>query len=84
MLVELVSDKKNKTPLTPDETLHIVRRAVANGVLLIRAGLYSNCIRFMPPLNTPEDVLREGLDAVGRAIAAAVLERAEAALTGVR
>jgi 4-aminobutyrate aminotransferase/(S)-3-amino-2-methylpropionate transaminase len=69
MLVELVTDRETKTPLPPADTLAIVKRAVANGVLLIRAGLFSNCIRFLPPLNTPEDVLREGLDAVGRAIA---------------
>jgi len=49
---------------------------VANGVLLIRAGLFSNCIRFLPPLNMPEDMLREGLDAVGRAIETVVMENA--------
>jgi 4-aminobutyrate aminotransferase / (S)-3-amino-2-methylpropionate transaminase / 5-aminovalerate transaminase len=70
MLVELVADRETKTPLPPADTLAVVRRAVANGVLLIRAGLFSNCIRFMPPLNMPEDMLREALDAVGRAIEA--------------
>jgi len=37
----------------------------------MRAGLFSNCIRFLPPLTIPEDMLREGLDAVGRAIESA-------------
>jgi 4-aminobutyrate aminotransferase/(S)-3-amino-2-methylpropionate transaminase len=68
MLVELVTDRESKTPLPPADTLAIVRRAVANGVLLIRAGLFSNCIRFLPPLNMPEDMLREGLGVVGSAI----------------
>jgi 4-aminobutyrate aminotransferase/(S)-3-amino-2-methylpropionate transaminase len=36
--------------------------------LLIRAGLFSNCIRFLPPLNMPEDMLREALEAVEHAI----------------
>ena len=72
LLVELVTDRESKTPLPPAETLAIVRRAVSNGVLLIRAGLFSNCIRFLPPLNMPEDMLREGLDAVGRAIEAVI------------
>jgi len=72
MLVEFVTDRASKTPLPPAETLAIVRRAVSHGVLLIRAGLFSNCIRFLPPLNMPEDMLREALDAVGRAIEAAV------------
>lgn len=72
MLVEFVTDRESKTPLAPADTLAVVRRAVSNGVLLIRAGLYSNCIRFLPPLNMPEDMLREALDAVGRAIESAV------------
>ena len=72
MLVELVSDRESKAPLAAADTLAVVRRAVSNGVLLIRAGLYSNCIRFLPPLNMPEDMLREALDVVGRAIEATV------------
>jgi 4-aminobutyrate aminotransferase / (S)-3-amino-2-methylpropionate transaminase / 5-aminovalerate transaminase len=78
--VELVADRETKTPLPPADTLAVVRRAVANGVLLIRAGLFSNCIRFMPPLNMPEDMLREALDAVGRAIEASVVS-VQASLT---
>ena len=72
MLVELVSDRESKTPLPAADTLAIVRRAVSNGVLLIRAGLFSNCIRFLPPLNMPEDMLREALDAVRRSIETSV------------
>jgi 4-aminobutyrate aminotransferase/(S)-3-amino-2-methylpropionate transaminase len=72
LLVELVTDRETKTPLPAADTLAVVRHAVANGVLLIRAGLFSNCIRFLPPLNTPEDMLREALAVVGRAIEAAV------------
>jgi 4-aminobutyrate aminotransferase / (S)-3-amino-2-methylpropionate transaminase / 5-aminovalerate transaminase len=68
MLAELVKDRKTKEPLSPDETLTIVRQAVANGVVVMRAGLFSNCIRLLPPLTMPEDMLREGLDALRRAI----------------
>jgi 4-aminobutyrate aminotransferase/(S)-3-amino-2-methylpropionate transaminase len=68
MLIELVSDRESKTPLRPEDTLAIIRQAVSKGVVLIRAGVYSNCIRFLPPLNIPEDMLREGLNAVGAAI----------------
>ncbi len=70
LLIELVSDRETKTPLRPEDTLGIIRQAVSNGVVLIRAGVYSNCIRFLPPLNMPEDMLREGLNAVGAAIEA--------------
>jgi 4-aminobutyrate aminotransferase/(S)-3-amino-2-methylpropionate transaminase len=80
LLIELVTDRESKTPLPASDTLTVVRRAVSNGVLLIRAGLFSNCIRFLPPLNMPEDMLREALDAVGRAIESTVVsEEAQAA-----
>jgi 4-aminobutyrate aminotransferase/(S)-3-amino-2-methylpropionate transaminase len=72
MLVELVTDRESKTPLAASDTLAVVRHAVSKGVLLIRAGLFSNCIRFLPPLNTPEDMLREALEVVGSAIEATV------------
>jgi 4-aminobutyrate aminotransferase / (S)-3-amino-2-methylpropionate transaminase / 5-aminovalerate transaminase len=72
LLVELVTDRESKTPLAASDTLAVVRRAVSNGVMLIRAGLFSNCIRFLPPLNMPEDMLREALDVVGGAIEATV------------
>jgi 4-aminobutyrate aminotransferase / (S)-3-amino-2-methylpropionate transaminase / 5-aminovalerate transaminase len=74
MLAEFVKDRGTKEPLAPDETLAIVRNAVANGVVVMRAGLFSNCIRLLPPLNTPEDMLREALGAVGRAIEVSTLK----------
>jgi len=68
MLVEFVRDRVSKEPATPDETLQIVRQIVAGGVVVMRAGLYSNCIRLLPPLVIPEDMLREGLAVIGHAI----------------
>jgi 4-aminobutyrate aminotransferase/(S)-3-amino-2-methylpropionate transaminase len=79
MLIELVSDTEAKTPLRSDDTLRIIRAAVSKGVVLIRAGVYSNCIRFLPPLNMPEDMLREGLKAVGDAVALIAQEKLETA-----
>jgi 4-aminobutyrate aminotransferase/(S)-3-amino-2-methylpropionate transaminase len=67
LLVELVTDRQRKTP-APDQALVAIRRAVAGGVLLIRAGLYSNCVRFMPPLTIEEDVLLEALAVVREAL----------------
>jgi 4-aminobutyrate aminotransferase/(S)-3-amino-2-methylpropionate transaminase len=68
-LVEFVRNRETKEP-APEETLAIIKRAVGKGVVLIRAGLYSNCIRLMPPLNIADDVLGEGLDVLEGAIAA--------------
>jgi len=68
LLVELVTDRETKAPMPAAEVVGIVQRAAARGVLLIRAGLFSNCIRFLPPLNMPEDMLREALAAVRHAM----------------
>ena len=67
MLVELVTDRAARTP-APDHALAAIRRAVAGGGVLIRAGLYSNAIRFMPPLTITEEQAREGLGVVTDAI----------------
>jgi 4-aminobutyrate aminotransferase/(S)-3-amino-2-methylpropionate transaminase len=79
MLAEFVRSRETKEPATPEDTLAIVRQAVTNGVVVMRAGLYSNGVRLLPPLTMPEDMLREGLDALGRAIRAAATRPAAAA-----
>jgi 4-aminobutyrate aminotransferase / (S)-3-amino-2-methylpropionate transaminase / 5-aminovalerate transaminase len=67
-LVEFVKDRDTKEP-DADKTLAIIRESVANGVILIRAGLFSNCIRFLPPLSMTTSQLNEGLDVLQAAIA---------------
>jgi 4-aminobutyrate aminotransferase/(S)-3-amino-2-methylpropionate transaminase len=69
-LIELVKDKRSKTP-DPDLTLRIIKDAVSHGIILLRAGLYSNCIRLLPPLVITDAQLDEGMavleDAIRRA-----------------
>jgi 4-aminobutyrate aminotransferase/(S)-3-amino-2-methylpropionate transaminase len=67
LLIELVTDRKTKAPAA-SHALAVIKRSVANGVVLIRAGLYSNCVRFMPPLTITDDQVLEGLAVVGEAI----------------
>lgn len=67
MAVEFVKDPVTKTPWM-DLVAAAVPLAVGRGVLLMRAGLYSNCLRFLPALDIPEDMLREGLTAVADAV----------------
>ncbi|MCC5931869.1 MAG: 4-aminobutyrate--2-oxoglutarate transaminase [Cyclobacteriaceae bacterium] len=67
-LMEFVSDPLKKTP-DPEKTLAIIRDAVSKGLILIRAGLYSNCIRLLPPLVTTLDQIHEGLDILESSIA---------------
>jgi 4-aminobutyrate aminotransferase/(S)-3-amino-2-methylpropionate transaminase len=69
MLAEFVRDRVTKEP-APEETLAIIRRATQGGVIAMRAGLFSNCIRLLPPLVITEAQLREGLTVLGDAIAA--------------
>ena len=68
-LVEFVRSRETKEP-APEETLAIIKRAVSSGLILIRAGLYSNCIRLMPPLVASDDQLNEGLSILEESIAA--------------
>jgi 4-aminobutyrate aminotransferase/(S)-3-amino-2-methylpropionate transaminase len=67
LLIDLVTDRTAKTP-APAHALAVIRRSVASGVMLIRAGLYSNCVRFMPPLVITEEELREALAVVAEAV----------------
>jgi 4-aminobutyrate aminotransferase/(S)-3-amino-2-methylpropionate transaminase len=67
LLIELVADRATREPAAA-HALAVIRRSVASGVVLIRAGLYSNCVRFMPPLSITKAQLREGLAVVAEAI----------------
>ncbi|HSK03130.1 MAG TPA: aspartate aminotransferase family protein [Kofleriaceae bacterium] len=67
LLIDLVTDRAARTP-APAHALAVIRRAVAAGVVLIRAGLYSNGVRFMPPLVITEDQAREALAVVAEAV----------------
>jgi 4-aminobutyrate aminotransferase/(S)-3-amino-2-methylpropionate transaminase len=67
MVVEFVKDQRSKEPwmeMVPEAA----KRCLEGGVVLLRAGLYSNCIRFLPTLDIPEDMLREALGVVAGAI----------------
>jgi 4-aminobutyrate aminotransferase/(S)-3-amino-2-methylpropionate transaminase len=73
-LIEFVKDKKSKTP-DADFTIEVIKEAVANGVMLIRAGLFSNCIRLLPPLVITDAQLEEGMAVLEAAIAKAHQKR---------
>ncbi|PWS29326.1 4-aminobutyrate--2-oxoglutarate transaminase [Pedobacter yonginense] len=66
-IIEFVKDKNTKEP-DPDFTLAVIKEAVANGVILIRAGVYSNCIRLLPPIVMTNEQLVEGLQVIQNAI----------------
>lgn len=73
-LVEFVKDRDSKEP-DADATLEIIRDAVAHGLIMIRAGLFSNCIRLLPPIVITDEQLKEGLQVLEDAIARAQAKR---------
>lgn len=69
-IVEFVKDKNTKEP-DMELPLEVLKDAVTHGIILIRAGLYSNCIRLLPPIVMTDDQLHEGLQVLEDAIARA-------------
>jgi len=67
MLIEFVLDRRSKTPASAQPPL-VVAEALRRGVITIRAGIYTNCLRFLPPLSITDAELDEGLDALSEAI----------------
>jgi 4-aminobutyrate aminotransferase/(S)-3-amino-2-methylpropionate transaminase len=60
LAIELVRDRETKEPAA-DLAWNVVEAARANGLLLLTAGIYSNCIRVLLPLTISEAELDEGL-----------------------
>jgi 4-aminobutyrate aminotransferase/(S)-3-amino-2-methylpropionate transaminase len=67
MALEFVKEPVGKEPW-PDFVMRVVEKCAQQGVLLLRAGLYSNCIRLLPQLDIPDDMLGEGLAIIAAAI----------------
>lgn len=67
--IEFIQGRNDRTPNT-DAPLKVVAEAYKRGLLLIRAGLYSNGVRTLVPLVITDEELEEGLDVLEAAIAA--------------
>ena len=74
LVVEFVKDRDTKEP-DMDFAMAVIKKSVSNGLILIRAGLYTNCIRFLPPIVITDEQLHEGLDVIENAIADVLKER---------
>jgi 4-aminobutyrate aminotransferase/(S)-3-amino-2-methylpropionate transaminase len=74
LAIELVADPQSKTP-DMDSTIRVVAETLARGVITIRAGLYSNCVRFLPPLTISDDEIDEAMAVVAEAVAVAASAR---------
>jgi 4-aminobutyrate aminotransferase/(S)-3-amino-2-methylpropionate transaminase len=73
LAIELVADRVTKTP-APELAIKVIDEARARGLLLLRAGVYSNCVRVLVPLTVSDNVLSEALDVFAAALAAALDE----------
>jgi 4-aminobutyrate aminotransferase/(S)-3-amino-2-methylpropionate transaminase len=68
LALELVSDRTSRAPAPPQAVLDILARALARGLIAMRAGLYANCIRLLVPLVITDDQLDEGLEILSECI----------------
>ena len=69
LAVELVADPEEKTP-APEVATAIVDEALRRGLILLKAGIYANCIRVLCPLTIADAELDEGLAVWEEALAA--------------
>ena len=60
LAIELVHDRTTKEPAA-ELASAVVAEAVANGLLLLKSGIYSNCIRVLCPLTISDAELDEAL-----------------------
>jgi 4-aminobutyrate aminotransferase / (S)-3-amino-2-methylpropionate transaminase / 5-aminovalerate transaminase len=71
MAIELVHDRDSKDP-APELASAVVEAAAARGLLLLKSGIYSNCIRVLVPLVITDPELHEALDVWEEALEAAL------------
>ena len=62
LAIELVHDRVTKDP-APELASAVVGAASERGLLLLKSGIYSNCIRVLVPLVVSESELEEALGA---------------------
>jgi 4-aminobutyrate aminotransferase/(S)-3-amino-2-methylpropionate transaminase len=70
LALELVSDRATKAP-APELAQAVIDAATERGLLLLKAGTYSNCIRVLCPLVITDAELDEALAVWEDALAAA-------------
>jgi 4-aminobutyrate aminotransferase/(S)-3-amino-2-methylpropionate transaminase len=69
LAIELVHDPATKEPAT-ELVEAVIEAALQRGLLLLKAGVYANCIRVLCPLTISEAELDDGLHAFEEALAA--------------
>ncbi|MFO0604281.1 MAG: 4-aminobutyrate--2-oxoglutarate transaminase [Polyangiales bacterium] len=67
LAMELVRDPDTREPWL-EATQGVNAATLERGVITIRAGLFSNCVRFLPPLTLDDATLDEAMDVVDAAV----------------
>lgn len=67
LAIELVLDHETKEPAAA-QTSQVNLETLKRGLVTIRAGLYSNCVRFLPPLNITNEQIDEGMAVLAEAL----------------
>jgi 4-aminobutyrate aminotransferase / (S)-3-amino-2-methylpropionate transaminase / 5-aminovalerate transaminase len=71
LAIELVEDRETKRPAAELATA-VAEAAAARGLLLLKSGIYSNCIRVLCPLVLSDSELDEALDVWEQALEASL------------
>jgi 4-aminobutyrate aminotransferase/(S)-3-amino-2-methylpropionate transaminase len=71
LAIELVHDRDSKNP-APDLATNVVEAAAERGLLLLKSGIYSNCIRVLVPLVISDAELDEALEVWEQALDASL------------
>ena len=71
LAIELVADRTTKKP-APELASRVVEAAAERGLLLLKSGIYSNCIRVLVPLVIADAILDEALDVWEQALESAL------------
>ncbi len=70
LAMELVVDRVDRRP-HPELVARITGEALRRGLIVLRAGLYGNCVRLLPPLDVSDEQIDEGMEVLARALAVA-------------
>jgi 4-aminobutyrate aminotransferase/(S)-3-amino-2-methylpropionate transaminase len=71
LAIELVRDRETKEP-APELTAAVLSGAAERGLLLLKSGIYSNCVRVLVPLVITDSELDEALEVWEQALQAAL------------
>jgi 4-aminobutyrate aminotransferase/(S)-3-amino-2-methylpropionate transaminase len=71
LALEFVTDRASKTP-APEIATAVHEHALQSGLLLLKAGIYGNCVRVLVSLVATDDQIAEALDIFAGAVEQAV------------